>query len=59
MTDRGNEIIKQLNRLANDRSLPPQVRNKARDATQYIKELQHEVECYRGLDVMLEQTNFD
>ena len=59
MTDRGNEIIKQLNRLANDRSLPPQVRNKARDAIQYIKELQHEVECYRDLDVMLEKTNFD
>ena len=59
MNDRGNEIIKQLNRLANDRSLPQQVRNKARDAVQYIKELQHVVECYGDLDIMLEITNFD
>ena len=59
MNDRGNEIIKHLNRLANDRSLPQQARNKARDAVQYIKELQHEVGCYGDLDVMLEVTNFD
>ncbi len=59
MNDRGNEIIKQLNRLANDRSLPQHVRNKVRDTVQYIKELQSEVECYGDLDVMLEITNFD
>ncbi len=59
MNDRGNEIIKQLNRLANDRSLPKHVRSKARDAVQYIKELQSEVECDGDLDVMLEITKID
>ncbi len=59
MNDRGNEIIRHLNRLVNDPSLPQQVRNKVRYAIQYIKELQHEVECYGDLDIMLERTNFD
>lgn len=40
MNSRSNEIIKQLNRLANDRSLPSQVRNRVRDAAQHIRELQ-------------------
>ena len=40
MNTRSNEIIKQLNRLANDRSLPPQARNKLRDVIQHVKELQ-------------------
>jgi len=37
---RSNEIIKQLNRLANDPSLPPRTRNQIRDAAQHIRELQ-------------------
>ena len=43
MTERSNEIIRQLNRLANDRSLPPNARNKVRDAVQYIKDLHNQV----------------
>ncbi len=59
MNDRGYEIIKQLNRLANDRSLPSHARNKVRDSVQYIKDIQNELECYRDLDILLEKTNFD
>lgn len=40
MIERSNEVIKQLNRLANDRSLAPQTRNKLREAVQHIKDLQ-------------------
>lgn len=40
MLERTNEIIKQLNRLANDRSLAPQTRNKMREAAQHIRDLQ-------------------
>lgn len=40
MIDRSNEIIKQLNRLANDRSLAPQTRNKVREAARHIRDLQ-------------------
>ena len=40
MNERSNEIIKQLNRLVNDRSLAPHARNKIRDAIQHVRELQ-------------------
>lgn len=40
MNNRSNEIIKQLNRLANDRSLPTQARNKINDVVRHIRELQ-------------------
>jgi hypothetical protein len=59
MDDRGNEIMKQLNRLANDRSLSPQVRNKVRDASQYIKNMHKKLGCYKDLDILLEKTKFD
>ena len=39
MNDRSNEIIKQLNRLANERSLTPNVRNKIREAQHHIQDL--------------------
>ena len=39
MNDRSNEIIKQLNRLANERSLTPNVRNKIREAQHHIRDL--------------------
>ena len=39
MNDRSNEIIKQLNRLANDRNLALNVRNKVRDALHHIQYL--------------------
>lgn len=42
MNERSNELIKQLNRLANDRSIPPHARNKIHDAAQFIKNLQVE-----------------
>ncbi len=37
--DKSNEIIKQLNRLVNDRRLDPQARNQVREAMQHIKDL--------------------
>ena len=40
MQSRSDEIIKQLNRLVNDRGLAPPVRNKIRDAVHHIKKLQ-------------------
>ena len=40
MESRSEEIINQLNRLSNDRSLPPAVRNKIREAVDHIKKLQ-------------------
>ena len=39
MNDRSNEIIKQLHRLANDRNLALNVRNKVRDALHHIQDL--------------------
>jgi hypothetical protein len=47
MTERSNEIIRQLNRLANDRNLPPQVRNKVLDALQHIKDLDFRLKEYQ------------
>jgi hypothetical protein len=44
MIERSYEIIKHLNRLANDRNLPLPVRNKVRDAAQHIKLLQAEAQ---------------
>lgn len=40
MNNRSSEIIKQLNRLANDRSLPMQARNRINDAARHIREWQ-------------------
>ncbi len=42
--NRSHEIVKQLNRLANDRSLPMQARNKINQALQHVKELQLRLE---------------
>jgi uncharacterized protein (UPF0147 family) len=41
MNNRSSEIIKQLNRLANDRSLPMQARKRINDAARHIRELQN------------------
>jgi len=40
MNNRSSEIIKQLNRLVNDRSLPMQARNRINEAVRHIRELQ-------------------
>ncbi len=40
MTSRSSEVIKQLNRLANDRNIPQLARNNIRDAVRHIRELQ-------------------
>ena len=40
MNSRSNEMIKHLNRLANDRSLPMHARNKISDAVRHIRDLQ-------------------
>jgi len=42
MIGRSDEIIRQLNRLANDRTLNMHARNKIREATHHIQEL-HEI----------------
>ncbi len=39
MMDKSDEIIKQLNRLANDRRLAPNARDRVREAMQHIKDL--------------------
>jgi hypothetical protein len=39
---RNDEIIKQLSRLANDHSITPQARNKIRDVTQHVRQLELE-----------------
>ena len=44
MNDRSNEIIKQLNRLANDRNLTINVRNKIREAQHHIQDLDVKLE---------------
>ena len=46
---KSHEIIKQLNRLINDRSLPMQARNKINAALQHIKELQLELETAQDM----------
>lgn len=43
MKNRSEEIVKQLNRLANDRGLAPIVRNRIRDAVQHIKDLHQQM----------------
>ena len=50
MIDRSNEIIKHLDRLANDRSLPPRTRHRIREAALHIKDL------HNGMEPILEQT---
>jgi hypothetical protein len=48
MNDRSSEIIMQLNRLSNERSLTQNVRNKIREAQHHIKDLSiklKEFEC--------------
>lgn len=44
MNDKSNEIIKQLNRLTNDRSLTVNVRNKIREAMRHIQDLDFKLE---------------
>ena len=48
MNDRSDEVIKQLNRLANDRSLVPYARNKLRDAINHVRELQYKLSALVG-----------
>ena len=43
MPERSNEVIKQLNRLANDRTLAASARNKVREAARYIEYLSREM----------------
>ena len=53
MLDRSTEIIKDLKRLANDRSLQPRVRNKITNAIQHIKDLHDGVSRIRDLHIQL------
>ncbi len=53
MIERSNEIIKQLNRLANDRTLPMQARTKIGRAVRHIRELHDGVAQIRSLYLQL------
>ena len=44
MNDRSKEIVKQLNRLANDRNIPKQARNKINNAARHIRTLQDKLQ---------------
>ena len=44
MNDRSSEIIMQLNRLSNERSLTQNVRNKIREAQHHIQDLDFKLE---------------
>ena len=46
MNDRSNEIIMQLNRLANERGLTLNVRNKIREAQHHIQDLSIKLKEY-------------
>jgi uncharacterized protein (UPF0147 family) len=46
---RSSEIIRQLNRLTNDRNLPMQARNKITEALQHIRELQLKLDTARDI----------
>ncbi len=45
MTSRSDEIVRQLNRLANDRSLSHQARKIILDAVRHIREMQNQQEA--------------
>ena len=49
MNSKSNEIIKQLNRLVNDRSLPMQARNRINEAVRHIREMQLKLAEARSL----------
>ena len=53
MIERSNEIIKQLNRITNDRSLKPHVRKQIGEAIRHIKELHDAVGNIRDLYLKL------
>jgi hypothetical protein len=53
MIERSSEIIKQLNRIANDRNITPQTRNKIRQAVLHIKDLHTAVAHIRDLHLKL------
>ncbi len=59
MIDRSNEIVKQLNRLANDRNLPPQTRNKMLEAARHIQDLHDGVRHIRNLYLKLKDSKID
>ena len=48
MQSKTDEILIQLNRLANDRSLTLQTRNKIRIAVQHIRELQFKLKALKS-----------
>ena len=53
MIDRSNEVIKDLKRLANDRSLSPKVRGKINNAILHINDLHDGVARIRELYLKL------
>ena len=59
MINKNNEIIKHLNRLANDRTLPLQARKKISEAAHYIDDLHDGVDHVRELYMELKNSKVD
>ena len=59
MSERSNEIIKQLNRLTNDHSLAPRVRAQILDAVRYIKDIQANQKNRGELYIDTNETHID
>jgi hypothetical protein len=43
MSNRSDEVMKQLNRLVNDRNITPQARNQIREAMNHIRDLHYQL----------------
>ncbi len=59
MIDRSDEIIKQLNRIVNDRSISPPTRNKIREAVLHIRDLHTAVRQINGRHPEQQETKID
>lgn len=52
MNDRSSEVIKSLNRLASDRSIPQRTRRRILEAMHHIRELQEELVKVSGAEIL-------
>ena len=59
MIDRSAEVIKQLNRITNDRNVPSHARNQIREAIRHINDLHAGMERIRNLYFELRDSRCD
>ena len=52
MLDKSDDIVRQLNRLANDRNIAPRSRNQLLDAAQHIRDLHQQPSFLKGIDIV-------